>query len=158
MKASGGDHKCYINKLGNLKNLMNTVNPLPAVPRNHSTEIRVRYQETDAQGHVHHGNFVNYFEIGRVEMLRQGGISYREFEEMGYMLVVVSLNCNYIMPAHYDDLLRLETTVAKARGVRIEHHYRIFRNCELLATGETIVACVDRDGKPKRLPEWLRLD
>ena len=137
---------------------MNTVNPSPGVPRQHSTEIRVRYQETDAQGHVHHGNFVNYFEIGRVEMLRQGGISYREFEESGLMLVVVSLTCNYLMPAHYDDLLRLETRVVKARGVRIQHGYEIYRGDELLVSGETIVACVNHSGKPTALPKWLRMD
>lgn len=137
---------------------MNTVNPLPSVPRHHSTQIRVRYQETDAQGHVHHGNFVNYFEIGRVEMLRQGGVSYRDFEKMGYMLVVVSMNCNYFLPAYYDDLLKLETSVVKARGVRIQHQYKILREEELLAMGESTVACVNRAGKPQPLPDWLRLD
>lgn len=137
---------------------MNTVNPSPVVPREHTSQIRVRYQETDAQGHVHHGNFVNYFEIGRVEMLRHGGISYREFEEMGLMLVVVNLQCEYIKPAKYDDLLTLKTTVAKARGVRINHHYVISSNDEILATGETTVACVNRNGKPTPLPKWLRLD
>ena len=137
---------------------MNTVNPLPQVPKSHTTQIRVRYQETDAQGHVHHGNYVNYFEIGRVEMLRNSGVSYREFEEMGLMLVVVQLNCDYIKPAKYDDLLDLTTTVVRAKGVRITHQYEISTQGEVVVKGETTVACLNQDGKVTRLPDWLQMD
>ena len=137
---------------------MNTVNPLPSVPKQHETKIRVRYQETDAQGHVHHANYPNYFEIGRVEMLRASGVSYREFEEMGTMLVVVDLRCQYIKPANYDDLLTLRTTIIRAKGVRIKHAYEVLLDDELLAKGETTVACVSHEGKPVPLPEWLRQD
>ena len=134
------------------------VNPNPNIQRQHETTIRVRYQETDAQGHVHHANYINYFEIGRVEMLRDGGISYREFEESGLMLVIVNLKCDYFKPAVYDDLLKLRTSVVKAKGVRIQHSYEIFRDDDLIVKGETIVACVDHKGKPKALPIWLRMD
>ncbi|MEM9410465.1 MAG: thioesterase family protein [Planctomycetota bacterium] len=137
---------------------MNTVNPLPEVPRSNVTEIRVRYQETDAQGHVHHGNYVNYFEIGRVEMLRNSGVSYREFEELGLMLVVVNLKCDYLQSAKYDDLLKLTTTVVKAKGVRIKHSYKIEVEDKLIVQGETTVACVNREGKVRRLPAWLQMD
>ncbi len=137
---------------------MKTVNPVPSVPRQHETTIRVRYQETDAQGHVHHGNYVNYFEIGRVEMLRNSGVTYKQFEEMGFMLVVVDLNCQYLKPAHYDDELILRTTIKRSKGVRIQHGYEVLRDGELLVQGETTVACVNHEGKVTPLPEWLRLN
>ena len=139
---------------------MNTVNPEPntpgKVPRIHEATIRVRYQETDAQGRVHHANYINYFEIGRVEMLRASGTTYRELEQSGHMLVVTDLQCKYLLPAYFDDTLRLVTTIIQAKGVRIRHRYEIFRDKELLVVGETTVACIDPDGKPKRLPKWLR--
>jgi len=96
---------------------MTSVNSTAVVPREHEMQIRVRYQETDAQGRVHHSNYINYFEVARVEMLRQSGISYRELEESGVMLVVSSLNCNYIRGAAGDDLLTIKTTVKRAKGV-----------------------------------------
>lgn len=137
---------------------MTVVNPKPKIPRVHEIKIRVRYQETDAQGRVHHANFINYFEVARVEMLRAGGISYRELEETGAMLVVAHLECDFLAPANYDDELTVRTTVVRAKGVRIEHFYEIFRDDDLLVTGRTIVASVDRTGKVVRLPDWLRMD
>lgn len=130
----------------------------PVVPREHEIEIRVRYQETDAQGRIHHANYLNYFEIGRVEMLRASGASYRKLEEAGIMLVVAAVSCNYYIGAKYDDLLRLKTTVVKARGVRIQHCYEIFLGDELVCDGETTVAAIDRCGKVVRLPKWLQMD
>lgn len=124
----------------------------------HEIEIRVRYQETDGQGRVHHGNFVNYFEIGRVELLRASGHSYRELEEAGVLLVVSELTCRYYLPAFYDDLLRLKTTTVRSRGVRIEHQYEVRRDEQLVADGRTVVACVRPDGKVQKLPAWLRID
>jgi len=126
--------------------------------RSHEIEIRVRYQETDGQGRVHHGNFVNYFEIGRVELLRASGHSYRELEETGIVLVVSELNCRYYLAACYDDLLRLKTTVTRSRGVRIEHDYEVFRGDDLVADGRTVIACVRPDGKVQRLPKWLMIE
>lgn len=137
---------------------MTSVNSTPVVPREHEMEIRVRYQETDAQGRVHHSNYINYFEVARVEMLRQSGISYRQLEESGVMLVVASINCNYIRGAMADDLLTIKTTVTRAKGVRIHHHYEISVDEELIATGDTVVAAVDESGKVVRLPKWLQLD
>lgn len=141
---------------------MNTVDPtIPPdgkVPRVHETQLRVRFQETDAQGRAHHANYINYFELGRVEMLRASGRTYRELEESGIMLVVTDVHCKYILPAVYDDLLTIKTTVVRSKGVRVQHRYQIMRDDELLVEGETTVACVDRTGKVTRLPEWLRLD
>ena len=90
---------------------MSNVNPPISVPREHQTEIRVRYHETDAQGRVHHANYVKYFEIGRVEMLRASGTSYRQLEESGLLLVVVDLKCQFFTGAQYDDLLLLTTRI-----------------------------------------------
>lgn len=121
----------------------------------HAHEFRVRYQETDAQGRVHHANYLTYFEMGRVESLRAAGHSYRQMEEEGVFLVVVEIACRYRRPAVYDDVLRLVTTIRRARGVRIWHEYEIFRGAELLVTGESVLACIDRRGELQRLPEWL---
>lgn len=123
--------------------------------RQHEIQIRVRYQETDAQGRVHHATYLNYFEVGRVELLRAAGYSYRELEEQGIFLVVREVSCRYHEPAFYDDLLTLRTTTVRSRGVRIEHRYELFRDGQLLADGRTVVACVDRQGKVRRLPRWL---
>ncbi|MEE2825617.1 MAG: thioesterase family protein [Planctomycetota bacterium] len=137
---------------------MSNVNPPISVPREHQTEIRVRYQETDAQGRVHHANYVKYFEIGRVEMLRASGITYRELEATGLMLVVVDLKCQFFAGARYDDLLLLTTRIKRSRGVRIQHAYDLTLDGELIVSGETTVAAVDPEGNVIRLPQWLRLD
>jgi len=135
---------------------MKRVNPPEKVDRLHEMQIRVRYQETDGQGHVHHANYVTFFEVGRTEMLRSSGFSYRDFENSGLMLVVVEFSCQYFQPAYYDDLLTLQTAVIHARGVRIRHQYEMKRGDALIVRGFTTVACVDRDGQVKRLPAWLR--
>ncbi len=126
--------------------------------RQHEIQIRVRYQETDGQGRLHHANYFTYFELGRTELLRAAGHSYRTVEEQGYLLVVADIGCEYFLPASFDDLLTLRTTVVKAKGARIEHQYEVFRDKELLARGRSIVACIDRSGKPKRIPVWLLPD
>lgn len=121
----------------------------------HEVEIRVRYQETDGQGRVHHANYLTWFELGRVELLRAAGHSYRELENSGIFLVIADVQIRYYLPALFDDVLRLVTTTVKAKGARIEHQYQIFRGDELLVEGATTVACVDRQGRPTRLPKWL---
>jgi acyl-CoA thioester hydrolase len=122
----------------------------------HEIEIRVRYQETDAQGRLHHANYFTYFELGRTELLRAAGFNYRRLEETGYMLVVAEISCQYYLPASYDDLLRLRTITVAARGARIENHYQVYRDNELLAEGRSIVACINRAGRVTRLPDFLR--
>ena len=136
---------------------MTPVNPKPELLDEHEIEIRVRYQETDAQGHVHHANYISYFEVGRIEMLRACGHSYRDLEDSGIMLVVVETACQYFKAARYDDLLRLKTKLVKAKGVRIEHHYEVTLDDELVAKGKTVVASVDRSGKVVKLPECCLL-
>jgi len=124
----------------------------------HEIEIRVRYQETDGQGRVHHANYLTWFELGRVELLRAAGHSYRELEDAGIFLVVAEVNVQYYLPAFFDDVLTLRTTTVKAKGARIEHRYEVRRGGELLAEATTTVACINKAGRVTRLPEWLRLE
>jgi len=121
----------------------------------HETAIRVRYQETDGQRRVHHANFLTYFEIGRTEMLRSRGATYRQFEEAGLFLVVSEASCSYRSAAEYDDLLVVRTFVEKVGGASIEHSYEVIRDTMIIASGRTVVVCVDREGRVRRLPEWL---
>ena len=124
--------------------------------RTHETRIRVRYQETDGQRRLHHANFLTYFEVGRTEMLRDGGTTYRDFEDAGLFLVVSEATCRYLAPADYDDLLTVRTWLEKVSGASIRHGYEVVRGTTILATGTTVVVCVDREGRVRRLPEWLR--
>ncbi len=121
----------------------------------HDVEIRVRYQETDGQGRVHHANYFTYFEQGRTELLRAAGFYYRRLEELGFHLVVHKINCTYHRPAAFDDILLLRTTTVSANGARVEHRYEVYRGEELLAEGHSIVACINRAGRVTRLPDYL---
>ena len=123
--------------------------------REHEIQIRVRYQETDAQGRVHHANYMTYFEMGRVEQLRAAGYDYRRLEEEGTILVVAEVRCRYFRPASYDDVLTLRTTTVRTTNARIDHHYLLLRDDLKLAEGQSTLACVDRNGTVQRIPEWL---
>src|SRR6185295_1215904 len=100
--------------------------------QSHEIEIRVRYQETDGQGRVHHANYLTWFELGRVELLRAAGHSYRELEEAGIFLVISEVQLHYHLPAFFDDVLRVVTTTVRAKGARIEHRYEVLRGDVLL--------------------------
>ena len=119
----------------------------------HETTIRVRYKECDQMGVVHHTNYPVYFEIARTEMLRDMGGSYRKMEESGAFFVVVSLTCKYHKPAMYDDVLTVKTGFGKISRVKMELVYEIWRQTELLVTGSTVLATIDRSGKIIPLPE-----
>ena len=114
----------------------------------HEESIRVRYQETDAPGVLHHATLFNYFEVARVEMIRSAGYSYRELEESGLMLVVSEISCRYFLPARFDDLVVVAVTTVKAKGARIWHEYKVTRQDDLLVEGESVVACVDQPPVP----------
>ena len=92
----------------------------------HLTQFRVRYSETDQMGYVYYGNYAQYFEVGRVEWLRNLGFSYKTMENEGVMLPVINLQINYLKPAKYDNLLTLRTTLVKKPVVRIEFSYELF--------------------------------
>ena len=130
--------------------------PGPLAARSHELTIRVTYAETDGQRRVHHANYLNYFERGRVEMLRAAGVSYRQFEAGGLMLVVTEMNVRYLGAAEFDDVLTLITTVTEVRSVRIRHRYRIWRAEELLVAADSTIACVDAQGRPAKLPRNWR--
>jgi acyl-CoA thioester hydrolase len=118
--------------------------------------IRVRYAETDRMGLVHHANYLVYFEQGRTELLRSHGLTYKDFEDQGYLLVLTRAEIRYRSPAHYDDLLTLRTTVVRTTAVRIDHRYELLREGTLIAEGSTTLACVDRDGRVQALPSILK--
>ncbi len=120
----------------------------------HTTNFRVRYSETDQMGYVYYGNYTHYFEVGRVEWLRNLGISYKSMEDDGVMLPVTNLQINYLKPAKYDDLLTLKTTLTKKPGIRIEFSYELFNeNNELLLTATTTLVFIDmKKNKPTKAP------
>ena len=117
--------------------------------------FRVHYAETDQMGFVHHANYLVYFEMGRTEMLRSTGLNYRAIEEKGFYLVVFKVTCKYRSPARYDDELVLRTRITRVTPVRIEHSYRLTRGRDLIAEGESTLACVDRNGELQALPPEL---
>lgn len=123
----------------------------------HQFTTRVRYAETDQMGVVYHGNYAVYFEMGRVEWLRNMGISYKKMEETGIMLPVVSLTMNYKKPARYDDLLTVTTRFKSQTSVKIEFDYEIHNEKgELLTTGHSVLVFVDmRTGKPTLPPDYI---
>ena len=118
-----------------------------------TTTLRVRYAETDQMGVVYHGNYFAWFEVGRVELLRTLGYSYRSLEQEGCALPVVEVSCRYRRPARYDDLLTLETQIKALRGAIVIFSYGLYRDAELLAEAETKHVAVGGDMKPCRLPE-----
>lgn len=123
----------------------------------HEFKVRVRYAETDQMGVVYHGNYAQYFEMGRVEWLRNLGLSYAFMEENGIMLPVVSLTLNYKKPAKYDDLLTVRTILKKQESVKIEFDYEIYNEKgELLTTGNSVLVFVDmKTGRPVLPPEYV---
>jgi len=118
----------------------------------HEIKFRVRYPETDGMGVVHHSRFFQYFEMGRVELLRASGISYAQLEMEGVLFVVVKVECRYKAPARYDDELTLLTKIVKKTHVRIDHEYVLRRENTVIALASTTIACVDRQGNLREIP------
>lgn len=123
----------------------------------HELKIRVRYGETDQMGYVYYGNYAQYFEMGRVEWLRNLNASYKSMENNGIMLPVLNLNVRYLKPAKYDDLLTLKTTLKKIPSVKIEFDFEVYNEKkELLTTGYTSLVFIDmKKNKPTRCPDYL---
>ncbi|MEB3799697.1 acyl-CoA thioesterase [Flavobacterium columnare] len=120
-------------------------------------QVRVRYAETDQMGVVYHGNYAQYFEMGRVEWLRNLGVSYKWMEGKGVMLPLVSLSMNYKKPARYDDLLTIRTIFKSQTSVKLEFDYEIYNESgELLTTANSLLVFVDaQSGRPIPPPEYL---
>ena len=121
------------------------------------TRVRVRYGETDQMGYVYYGMYAMYYEVARVESLRQLGLTYRSIEEMGVMMPVLENKSKYLAPALYDENLRIVTTLRELPGVRIRFDYEIYNEAgSLLHTGETLLAFVSKaTGRPCRPPEVM---
>lgn len=115
--------------------------------------VRVRYAETDQMGVVYHANYLVWFEIGRVELIRKMGLSYKDMEaESGCMIAVVEANARYRSPARYDDELMIETRLTAARSSVIRFAYRVLRDGAVLCEGQTVHVVVDREMKKTRMP------
>ncbi|GGF13132.1 MULTISPECIES: acyl-CoA thioesterase [Flavobacterium] len=125
--------------------------------KNHQTQVRVRYSETDQMGVVYHGNYVPYFEIGRVEWLRNKGISYKSMEESGIGLPIVSMQINYKKSARYDELLTIHTTFKSQSSVKIEFDCEIYNEAnELLTTAVFILVFISlKTGRPTAPPDYI---
>ena len=123
----------------------------------HQVEVRVRYSETDQMGVVYHGSYIPYFEIGRVEWLRNKGISYKSLEENGIALPIVSMTLNYKKPARYDDLLTIKTKFKNYSSVKIEFDCEIrSEQNELLTTAHFILVFVNmKTGRPMVPPDYI---
>jgi acyl-CoA thioester hydrolase len=122
------------------------------------TSLRVRYAETDRMGVVYYAHYFVWFEVARAELLRTLGWTYREMEESGVMLPVIDARCEYRRPAKYDDEVEIRATGRLASPVRMEFEYEVLvkGQTDLAATGRTVHAALDRDGRPCRLPARVR--
>jgi acyl-CoA thioester hydrolase len=116
------------------------------------SEVVVRYAETDMMGVVYHGSYLPWFEVGRTTLLKELGLAYRQLEADGYRLPVLEVSAKYFRPALYDDTLTIVTTLREKPLLRIRLDYEVRRGDELLATGSTVHAFIDRDGRPVRPP------
>ena len=121
------------------------------------TKIRVRYGETDQMSFVYYGVYAQYYEVGRVELLRSLGLSYKEIEAMGFALPVVNMNIKYKKPAFYDDELTIRTTIKELPSVKITFHYETLNEKgELLNVGEVILVFINKKtGKPCFAPDVI---
>lgn len=136
--------------------------PRHAIPTEGRLQIRVRYCECDPMGFVHHASYFPWLEMGRTELLRVAGVTYKQMEEAGFLLVIVKAEARFKRPARYDDLIEVHTKVMGGSRVKIEHEYEVRcierdgKPCsEIATTASTTLACIGRDGQVRELPEWL---
>ncbi|AMR32407.1 thioesterase [Mucilaginibacter sp. PAMC 26640] len=119
----------------------------------HNTKIRVRYGETDQMGYMYYGNYAEFFEVGRVEMLRSLGMTYSAMEASGIMMPVLELHCKYHKPARYDEEITVKVTMAKMPGIKIHFRYDLYNEKdELINVGETLLVFVNMQTNRPCLP------
>ena len=125
--------------------------------QSHTITIVPRYVETDKGGVVHHSIYPVWFEMGRTELLRANGLAYKDLEHAGVLFVVAWLHIKYRQPAQYDEKLKLETTCSKVTASKVEHTYKLtrYRDGVILAEGASALACVNSEGKIRRIPEFM---
>ncbi len=123
----------------------------------HTIQVVPRYVETDQAGVIHHSVYPVWFEMGRTELLRANGLAYKDLEAAGFFFVVADLHVKYRRPARYDQTLSLETTCGTVTAGRVEHTYKLTDPATgvVLAEGSTTLACVDRQGRLRRVPEFM---
>lgn len=125
----------------------------------HTTKIRVRYGETDQMGYMYYGNYAEFYEVGRVEMLRSMGLTYAGMEASGIMMPVKEMSCKYIKPALYDEEIAIRVIIDKMPGVRIHFRYELFNEkSELIHTGETLLVFFNMQTNRPCLPSQDFLD
>jgi acyl-CoA thioester hydrolase len=126
--------------------------------KSHTITVTPRYSETDQGGVVHHSVYPVYFEMGRTELLRINGLAYKDLEQAGIFFVIAELHIKYRRPAFYDEQLQLETTLTNVTASKVEHTYKLSRDGVVLAEGTSILACVDAQGRVRRMPEFMYPD
>ncbi len=121
------------------------------------TQVRVRYGETDQMGYVYYGHYATYYEVGRVELFRSLGFSYRELEESGIQMPVTQMRCKYLKPATYDEVVRIVTSIREKPTARITFYYDLYNpEDELINTGETTLVFIDTQReRPIKVPDWF---
>jgi acyl-CoA thioester hydrolase len=125
----------------------------------HTTKVRVRYGETDQMGYMYYGNYAEFFEVGRVEMLRSVGMTYSGMEESGIMMPVLEMKCKYLKPARYDEEISIRVILDKMPGVKIHFRYELFNERdELIHQAETLLAFVNMKTNRPCLPSQEFLD
>lgn len=125
----------------------------------HSTKIRVRYADTDQMGYMYYGNYATFYEVGRVEMLRSLGLTYKSMEESGIIMPVTDLKCKYILPALYDEEITVKVFIDKMPSLRIHFRYELYNESDdLINMGETTLVFIDQVRKKACLPskEFLK--
>ena len=120
------------------------------------TQIAVRYAETDMMGIVYHGSYLPWFEVGRTTLLKESGLPYRELEAQGFLLPVIELGSKFLKPALYDDTVTVITRLKERPTLRIRLDYEVRRGEELLVTGFTIHAFINKAGEPVRPPAYFK--
>ena len=121
------------------------------------TKVRVIYADTDALGIVYHTNYIKWFEIGRGELLRELGIPYSQIENMGYYLPLTEVNCHYLCPARYDQIVLIETQIIFVKRASIKFRFLIWdeKQEKTLVEGESVHACINKQGKIVRIPREI---
>jgi len=121
-----------------------------------STDIRVRYQETDNMGVVYYANYLVWFEVARTEYLRSMGLVYKKLEEKGIYLMVASVSCKYKSPAKYDDTVTVETWIEDVKNTSLRFVYKLSVGERVIATGDSVHVFTDKNKKPVRIPEEIK--
>jgi acyl-CoA thioester hydrolase len=125
----------------------------------HTTKVRVRYGETDQMGYMYYGNYAEFYEVGRVEMLRSLGMTYSGMESSGVMMPVLEMNCKYLKPALYDEEISIKVIMHKMPGVKIHFRYELYNpGGELINIGETLLVFVNMKTNRPCMPPQEFLD